>query len=245
MVSSSQKLKFEDNNIYTDASILEAFKIVDTEVRDSSYLDILNVVLPKKSELETFLRTCSYVTLAEIPAESYLEQSQQYEQKMLSTDQDFSFYTFLNTLETILNTKRQYLARDFSNYTEVLTSEQVQELHAVVPQTQARALLQTLFTFTLDDDAVFLQLLLQYWPQLVNGKLFDTCTTVLQRCPLPPSFEFGLKYLDLSHEDQWLLVDIRILYVLGFKYLAQHLRTYNKLKQQFSAKNIQLIQDQI
>ena len=157
----------------------------------------------------------------------------------------FSFHAFFYTLESVLNTKRQYLAKNFSNYAEILTSEQVQELYAVIPQTEILTFLNTFFTFTLDNDAIFLELLLNYWQQLINEAIFDTFITGLPYYQLPSSFEFGLKCFDLSHPDQWILVDTRILSILGFKYLDEHLKVYSKIKQLFHSRYVQVIQNQV
>ena len=158
---------------------------------------------------------------------------------------EFSFHTFLCNLESTLNTKRLYLAKDFSNYTEVFTVKQLQELYGVVPQTEILSFLKTFFTFILDNDAIFLEVLLNYWQQLTNETIFDTFITTLPRYPLPSSFEFGLKCFDLSHPDQWLLVDTRVLSILGFEYLAEHLKVYSKIKQIFHLWSMQVIQHQL
>ena len=137
---------------------------------EPSYQKLLNILLPDKSQQEKFFKICTYV-MQTSKAETYLEQSHAYEQKMRSKNPKFSFHVFLNMLELHLNTQRQYLAENFSNYAEVLTSEQLQEFHAVIPQIEALNFLHTFFTFELNTTAVFLLLLLSHWHQLPMGWL--------------------------------------------------------------------------
>ena len=209
-----------------------------------SYQELLNVVVPAKSEREKFFKICSYVIQTGKP-EIYFEQSHMYEQKIQYSNPEFSFHTFLCNLESALNMKRQYLSRDFSNYTEVLAPEQVQEFYTVVPKTEVLDFLHMFFTFELNADAVFLFLLLSHWHKLTDETVYNAFLNALDQHPLPSDFEFGIKYLDLPALDQWLVVDTRFVLILALRYLAEHPNAYEKLKKTYASWYEYLLQQQM
>ena len=209
-----------------------------------SYQEGLNVVLPDKSEQEKFFKVCSYV-IQTGKTEIYLEQSRAYEQKTQSANSEHSFQAFLNILETCLNAQKQNLARDFSNYAEILTSEHLQDFYTVIRETEALDFLLTVFTFELNTDAVFLFLLLNHWRKLTDETVYSAFLDVLDQHPLPSDFEFGIKYLDLPVSDQWLVVDTRILLIFTLKYLAERPNMYETLKERFAPWYEYIVQQQL
>ena len=200
-------------------------------VKELAYQELLTVLIPDKSQQETFLKECRFIILARVPPEVVLR----YIEGFARINPHFSFHLFLVKLEKIFNQKRQTLAADFSNYTHILGSEQLQVLSTGVPEDKVLDFLQTFFSFTLDTDAIFLQLLAKYWKQLKNSTILKTFLTAIKNSPLSDSFEFVLECYDIKEPIRYLLPDTRFLWMFGLKYLAENPQLYEQLMQEFSS----------
>lgn len=205
-----------------------------------SYQELLSILIPDKSKRESFFKKCQYVFLVEVKPEIVLRYSASFIQKR----QHFSLFAFLLQLEKNFNQKRQELAQDFSNYAEILTSEQLQTLYTGVSETEVLSFLKTFFVFEVDTEVVYMQLLLKFRQQLSNKNTFNKFLSVLKSSPLTDTFEFHLECYSLQDRDEWLLADVRLLWLFGLRYLTEHPKTYEQLTRNFSAWYQQVLDEQ-
>ena len=203
---------------------------MDKSTEEFAYQELLNELIPDKSQQESFLKECQFVALTRVPPETVLR----YIKDFVKNNPHFSFHGFLVELEKTFNQKRQTLAADFSNYSDVLKPEQLQVLSTGVPENKALEFLYNFFSFTLDTDAVFLQLLAKYWKQLKNSTVLKIFLTAIKSSPLSDSFEFVLACYDIKEPIRYLLPDTRFLWMFGLKYLAENPQLYEQLMQEFS-----------
>ena len=229
MVISRQRTQREEKNTSKIIKTVKSSNIQHNIGLIPSYLELVNVLIPNKSEQESFFKECRYITLTEVKPEIVL----QYIAGFTRIYPCISLYEFLLTLEKTFNQKREELIQDFSNYTTILTLKQLQVLHTGVPETEALAFLQTFFVFQIDIDVVFMKILLKIQQQLSDEKIFTKFLDALKTSPLTDTFEFHLEWYSLQDREKWLLVDNRLSWVVMLRYLAEHSQLYEQLVQAF------------
>ena len=202
---------------------------VDESKVECSYQEFLNVLVPDKSQQEHFLKECRYMTLTEVKPNAVLPYIADFTQKK----RYFSLYIFLIKLEKLFNQKRQELAYDFSNYTNILMPEQLQILYTGMPKTKALSFLKTFFAFEVDTEIVYIQLLMKFRQQPSDKNIFNKFLAVLKNSSLTDTFEFFLECYSLQDRERWLLADIRLAWIFMLRYLTENPQLYEQLIQTF------------
>ena len=213
---------------------------INKSIENFSYQELLTALIPDKSQQENFLKECQYVTLTRVQPEAVIQYNEGYEKN----NPHFSFHGNLHELEKTYNQKHQNLTLDFSNYADVLRPEQLQPLNTGLPEHKKMDFLQTFFSFTLDVDAVFLQLLAKYWQQLKDATILNTFLAAIKNSSLSDSFEFVLECYNIKEPIRYLLLDTRLLWMFGLKYLAENPHLYEQLMQEFSSVYHEILEKQ-
>ena len=207
---------------------------------NNCYSELINSLIPDKSQQETFFKECYFVALNRVPPDVVLL----YSEGFVKINPQFKLLGFLFELEKSFNQKRQNLALDFSNYGIILKPEQLQMLYAGVSENKALSFIQTFFSFILDFDAVFTRLLTTYWQQLKNSTIFDKFLIAIKNSFFSEGFEFGLECFDIKEPIRGLLLDVRPLWIFGLKYLAENPQTYEQLMQEFNSVYHEVLEKQ-
>ena len=193
------------------------------------YLELINVLIPNKSERESFLKECHFIDLLNPKSILVLR----YTKGFVKQNPNFNLYEFLVELEKVFNQKRQKLVFNFANYAEVLRPELLQTLYAALSENEILGFIQAFFSFTLDTDAIFIHLVAKYWKQLKNSTIFNMFLDAIKKYPVSTSFEFVLECYDVKEQIGKLLPDIRFLWMVGLKYLAENPQLYEQLLEEF------------
>ena len=221
-----------EKNKESSIKIKESFQIskkIDYIDVQLPYLELINVLIQNRSEYESFLKECQFIDLLNPKHELVLR----YTKGFVKQNINFNLYEFLVELEQSFNQKRQTLVFDFSNYAEILKPELLQTLYAALAKTEVLGFIQTFFSFTLDTDAIFIHLVAKYWKQLKNPTIINKFLEAVKKYPVSTSFEFILECYDVKEQIRKLLPDIRFLWMIGLKYLAENPQLYDQLLEEF------------
>ena len=197
--------------------------------REFPYSELVNTLIPNRSEQEAFFKECRYTTLAEVKPETVLRYCVGFTQKR----PHFSLFAFLLQVEKTFNQNQQELTQDFSNYADILTPNQLQTLYTGIPKTEVIPFLQTFFVFRIDAEVVYMQLLLKFRQQLSDENIFNKFLASLKSSSLTDTFEYHLECYAFQDMGEWLLVDVRFLWVVALRYLAENPQLYEQLVHKF------------